>query len=403
MKQTVLLGVTSGIAAYKMLELVEKLHAAGHEVFVTMTSSARKMVSVAEFEKASGHPIFSELYPQDFDYKKVLQDRHVDHIDLADKTDLMVIAPATANTIAKLANGIADDFLTTTALAVTAPIILCPSMNLNMWNNPVVQENLAKLRARGIQIIEPSSGMLACGYEGKGRLEDIKIIYDEIIRRLHKTTSLQGKKILITAGGTQEKIDEVRFITNKSSGKMGVALAEECYLRGAEVLLLRASNSVTPRYQIPQMCFETADDLLSLIEASISDFDFIYHTAAISDFYIENAKDGKISSKDAISLELSPRQKILDKIKQFHRDISLIAFKAEYNLPEKELIKTAKARLIESDADAIVANDISKSDRGFQADTNEVIVILKNGDVQKLPLAPKKVIAQQILDIIHGE
>ena len=214
--KTVLLGVTSGIAAYKSLELIELLKKEGLEVFVIMTKSASLMVAPLEFENASGHEVAIELFKDKFDYKKVLKTRTVEHIALSDKADIMVICPATANTIAHLANGIADDFLTTAVLALTKPLIICPSMNVNMWNNPAVVENLEKLKRRGIQIIEPTEGMLACGYEGKGRLENIDIIKQEIRKERNRTHARKGKKRSGTAGGTQEKIDEERVSTNKS-------------------------------------------------------------------------------------------------------------------------------------------------------------------------------------------
>lgn len=400
MNKTVLLGVTSGIAAYKTLDLVKKLREENIDVFVIMTNHAAKMVNPQEFEEVSGHKVSIDLFEKNFDYKNILQERKVDHIELADKADVMIIAPATANILAKLAHGIAEDFLTTTTLAVTAPIILCPSMNVNMWNNPVVQENVTKLKAYGYQIIKPTSGMLACGYEGEGRLADIDNIKQEILTTLNYTKSLAGKKIIITAGGTIEKIDDVRFITNKSSGKMGVALAEECYLRGADVVLLRAKNSVTPRYLIQQKTFNTADELFALIQAEIMTTDLIFHAAAVSDFQLAERVDGKISSATPLNLNFTPRVKISDQIKKINPKIKLIIFKAEYGLSDKELITEAKQKLEQSAAEAVVANDISKNDRGFQSDDNEVIVVRKNGEIKHLPLASKRNIAKGILDYL---
>ena len=399
MKKTVVIGVTSGIAAYKILELIRMLRKDGHEVFVIMTAHATQMVSPAEFEKASGHNVFSQLFEKDFDYKKILNQRSVDHIDLADKADLFVIAPATANTIAKLASGIADDFLTTTALAVTAPIIICPSMNVNMWNNPVTQENSGKLRKRGYLIVEPETGMLACGYIGAGRLASIPTIKKEIDRQLSYHTSLVGKTVLVTAGGTMEKIDAVRFITNRSSGKMGVAIAEECYRRGAKVLLLRAKNAVTSRYPIDEEVFTTADDLSSLIKKHIKKYQWCYHAAAVSDFSVKNSSTEKLSSEQATTIHLQPRTKILDSIKQWNKAVYLVAFKAEA-LSQKGLIQAAQKRLEESHADVIVANDISKADRGFEVDTNAVSLIFADGTIKHLPLNTKHEIAKQIVDAL---
>ena len=339
--KTVLLGVSSGIAAYKCLDLIRQLRSEGVEVFVIMTEAAAEMIPTMYFEEASGHKVSVKLFEEGFDYREVLKFRKVEHIQLADAADVMVIAPATANIIAKLANGLADDFLTTTSLAVTAPIIICPSMNVNMWNNPVVQENIDKLRKHGVQIINPDSGMLACGYEGVGRLADVQAIKNEILSQLNYANSLKGKKIIVTAGGTMEKIDEVRYITNKASGRMGVAIAEECYLRGAEVLLLRAKNSVKPRYLTKEELFTSAKDLFNLVKKHTKNYDVFYHTAAVSDFSVGNSFKGKLSSKKALTLKLEPQIKIINQIKKFNPKISLIAFKAEYTANKKELVQAA--------------------------------------------------------------
>ena len=398
MKKNILIGVTSGIAAYKVLDLIKLLKNEGHEVFVIMTKGATEMISPQNFEKASGNKVYVNLFEKNFDYRKVLDKRKVEHIELADKTDVMVIAPATANIIGKLSSGIADDFLTTTALAVTSPIIICPSMNVNMWGNPIVQENLNKLKSIGYQIIEPTAGMLACGYEGVGRLENVEIINKEINKLLEKTNSLKGKKVIITAGGTVEKIDEIRFIANRSSGKMGVALAEECYLRGADVLLLRAKNSVTPRYLIKEKIFGTAEDLMNLIKENIKKTDFFYQVAAISDYKVEQPYEGKLSSKQSVVLKLKPQIKIIDQIKKISPKTILIAFKAEYGLGEKSLIEKAIEKLKESKADVVIANDISQDDRGFESNNNEVYIVSANRPVKKIPLSSKREIAKKIID-----
>jgi len=400
MKKNILIGVTSGIAAYKVLDLIKLLKEEGHEIFVIMTKGAIKMFSPADFERTSGNKVFVDLFEKNFDYRKILKTRKVEHIELADKSDAMVIAPATANIIGKLAHGIADDFLTTTALAVTSPIIICPSMNVNMWKNPIVQENLVRLKSIGYQVIEPAIGVLACGYEGVGRLEDIQIIKNEIIRQIKRTNSLKGKKIIVTAGGTVEKIDEVRSITNRSSGKMGIAIAEECYLRGADVLLLRAKNSVPARYLIKEKIFETVEDLSTLVKENIKGADIFFQVAAVSDYRLKQSFEGKLSSKKSVTLNLVPQIKIVNQIKKISQKTILIAFKAEYDLKEKELIEKAREKLKESRADVVVANDISRADRGFESDNNEVYIVSSDESVKKIPLTSKREIAKGIIEYL---
>ncbi|MEK7570777.1 MAG: bifunctional phosphopantothenoylcysteine decarboxylase/phosphopantothenate--cysteine ligase CoaBC [Patescibacteria group bacterium] len=401
MKQkTILLGVTSGIAAYKTLDLIALLRKEGHNVLVIMTQAATKMLPPKELEKASGNPVVYDMFPKDFQYKKVLASRSVDHIALADTADLMVIAPTTANTLAKLAHGIADNLLTTTALAVTAPIMLCPSMNVHMWENPAIQDNLFVLKKRSFHIINPESGMLACGYEGMGKLANVNTIFTEIKKQLTMQQSFQGKKILVTAGGTTEKIDDVRYITNRSSGKMGAAIAEEYARRGADVLLLRAATAVRTTHHIKEKTFSSSEDLLALLKNYVTDYDYIYHTAAVSDFAVSNKITGKISSKKAVTLHLKPQVKILDQIKKMNPNIRLIAFKAESLSDRKKLTAIAYKRLKEAGAAAIVANDISKNDRGFGTETNEVSIILADGSSTFIPLQTKQQVAHEIIDYV---
>ncbi len=402
MKNNILIGVTGGIAAYKVIGLIDLLKKEGSNVSVIMTKGATGMISQKDFEKASGNKVYTDLFDKDFNYKKILDKKQVDHIQLADKSDVMVIIPATANIIGKLANGLADDFLTTTALAITSPIILCPSMNVNMWGNPIVQENLAKLKSVGYQVIEPTAGMLACGYEGVGRLENVEIINKEINKLLKKNNSMKGQKVIVTAGGTVEKIDEVRSITNRSSGKMGVAIAEECYLRGTDVLLLRAKNSVRPRYLIKEKIFNTAEELLYLIKVNIKNTDLFFQVAAVSDFKVAKPISGKLSSDRSINLKLTPQIKIIDQIKKLSPKTFLVAFKAEYDLSEKDLIKEGQKKLKESNADAVIANDISRKDRGFECENNEVYIISKNKEVKKIPLTTKREVAKKILNSINN-
>lgn len=403
MKKTVVLGVSSGIAAYKTIELVQLLKKDGFDAFVIMTKSAAKMVEPSEFERASGNKVYRELFDDNFDYKNILKIRKVDHIDIADKADIFIVAPATANTIAKIAHGIADDFLTTSLLATRAPILICPSMNVHMWENIVVQKNVNELKKRGMMIIEPERGLLACGYEGKGRLVHIEHIRNEICSILQKRDKLRGKKVLVTVGATIEKIDDVRFIGNRSSGKMGVAIAEECFLRGANVLLLRSGSSVSPRYLMPEETFETGDELEKLIKKHVRKYDIIFHVAAVSDFVPVKTSRGKLPSELDVTLTLKPRRKIINQIKRLNPKIILVAFKAEWGLHEKDFLLIAKEKIRKSNADAIVVNDVSKKDRGFMADTNEVFIVTKKGSYQKIPLALKSEVASLLIDFLNKE
>ncbi len=396
MKQTVLLGITGGIAAVKIPSLLDQLmpHVS---VETIMTLSAVKIVPAREIEGRTGKPVYTELFPYAFRAQDILTSRKVEHIALADRLDLIVVVPATANIIAKLASGLADDYLTTTVLAATCPVIVCPSMNVHMWHHPATQKNIATLRRFGYRIAGPDSGMLACGYEGTGRLIDIPKLSRMILSQTALTKPLSGKRILVTAGATIEPIDDVRFITNKSSGKMGVAIAEAAKAAGAHVLLLRSETAVAPRMSIDEQTFDTADALQLLVKNNCKNFDICIHTAAVSDFQVKNKKSGKTSSRKPLALELEPRRKILQAIKQYNPDIFLVAFKAEFNVSDQELITLARERLAGSNADLIVANDVGRTSGGFGSDENEVTIIPKTGTPVHVPIASKAEIAQRII------
>ncbi|MEN9407586.1 MAG: hypothetical protein RLZZ455_802 [Candidatus Parcubacteria bacterium] len=393
---TVVLGITSGIAAYKMPGLAKMLVADGIVVEVVMTDSARKMVDPKEFEAITGRKVHASLFEEGFEYKDILSSRRVDHIALADAADVILIAPATANVIAKLAHGIADDFLTTMVLAGNSPIILSPSMNVHMWNNPVTQQNISILKQRGYSIIPPERGMLACGYEGPGRLPHLQKLRKEVLKLGGFSHSLKGKKIIVTAGGTTERIDDARVITNRSSGKMGIALAEECYLRGAEVILLRAKTSVAPRYLMREEMFETSDELRRSLKKMIKGGDVVFHCAAVSDFKPRSVS-GKISSKKNISVEFVPEKKIITEIKKWNPGIVLIGFKATSGDAPEYMYQKGVGKIREARADAVVVNDISRSDRGFEAETNEVLLVYKDGSSEKIPLQLKRGVAEKIV------
>ncbi len=396
-KKNILIGISGGIAAYKIIDLIKLLQKEKINVSVVLTHSASKLVDIQKLERLIKKKAYVELFENKINHKAILKSRSINHINLADNNDLFIIAPATANIIGKLANGIADDYLTTIALAFTKPLLICPSMNVHMWNNPVLRENIDKLKRFGHHIIEPTEGELACGYVGQGRLEDVNIIKEEIINRLYDSTILKDKRIIVTAGGTSEPIDSVRSITNKSSGKMGVAIAESCALKGAEVILLRAKSSVKPRFIIKEEIFETTSDLRKLVKKYAEEADIFFHVAAVSDFTVEEKISGKVSSKNGLKLNLIPTEKIYDEIKKINKNLYLILFKAGYDLNDSEILKIVDEKIEQANADAIVANDISRSDRGFEADKNEVTVVLRNGLYKKFTLKNKRDIAHQLI------
>ena len=400
MKTKILIGVTGGIAAVKIPDLVGHLIKRGADVDVIMTKSAVAILKPDIVEKITGHRVFTELFNDSFNPKDILSKRSVAHVELGQMADLFVIVPATANVIAKLATGIADDFLTTAALAATCPILVCPSMNVFMWNHPATQKNIEVLHRMGIHSFGPDSGMLACGYTGAGRLPRVESIEDEILRFLEKRDRLKGKKVIVTSGGTIEPIDDVRVITNKSSGKMGLALAESAFFHGADVLLLRSETSVGSRYGINEELFDTAADLRQKLAQHLSTADIVIHAAAVSDFKVKNPTRGKSSSNKPLSLELEPQMKILDSIKTVNLNIFLVAFKAEYDIPNGELIAIAQKRLQKANADMIIVNDVSPSDSGFQSDYNEVTIIKKDGKTIHVPRSFKSEIADRVIDAI---
>lgn len=396
---TILLGITSGIAAYKMVDVIGDLRKEGYGVRVVMTKHAAQMVNRDEFAKASGYPVTLEMITHGFDYRRVLSSRQVDHIRLADSADLFVIAPATANCIAKLAHGIADDVLTTTALAATCPFLLCPSMNVHMWQHPSVQENIHTLIRRGVYLLHPEEGDLACGYTGVGRLAGPVRIREEIRHMLRIRHQLTGKCVIITAGGTSEPIDGVRVITNNASGKMGVAIARECAMRGAHVMLLFPHTPHIP--YIPQATtFTTAADLEELLRRHVSNADIVFHTAAVSDFRPEALLEGKMDSTKEVILRLIPTEKIITKIKSWNPKATLVGFKAVYRVGEKEALKVGKNKMRESRADFIVVNDVGKEGIGFGAKENEGYILSASGQSKKLDKKDKRLFAREIVDFV---
>ena len=399
--KTIVIGITGGIACYKALDLIKELRKLESDVHVIMTEHSKRLVDSKDFEKASGNEVQSDLFHPKINYSAyVKKNMPIKHISLADIADLFTICPATANIIGKIANGIADDLLSTSVMAAIAPVLVCPSMNVKMWKNPIVQENVKKLRKLNYHFVEPEYGELACGYKGLGRLANLKRITERMGLLLKQRSDLKGKKILVTAGATFEEIDPVRVITNKSSGRMGTSIAEQAFLRGAEVFLLRGYNSVEPSYNIKEEKFTTVNDLHSKIKTNIKNADIAIHSAAVSDFEANNKNNKKIKSGQELHLELTPTTKIFENIKKIKKNICLVGFKAEHNVTEKKLVDSAYDILKKANADLVVANDVGRKGRGFDSETNEVFIVDRNKKVRHIGLADKRIVADKLLDAI---
>ena len=399
--KTIVIGVAGGIACYKVLDLIGKLKKLGSKVHVIMTEHALHLADAKEFEEASSNEVHTSLFHPKINYiDYIKKNREIKHISLADIADLFLVCPATANVIGKTANGIADDLLTTSITATIAPVLICPAMNVKMWKNLIVQDNIKKLKKSGYHFAEPEYGDLACGYKGIGRLANMEKILERISLLITKRNDLHGKTVLVTAGATVEEIDAVRVMTNKSSGKMGVRIAEQAFLRGAEVVLLSGNNSVEPNYNIYEEKFTTVDDLHEKIKKNINRANIVIHSAAVSDFTIGNKTSKKIKSDRKLHLELTPTTKIFERLKKLNKNIFLVGFKAEYGISESKLIDSAYDILKKADADLVVANDVGRKGRGFDVDTNEVLVVDKNKNAKLIALADKRIVADRVLDII---
>ncbi|MBI2523362.1 bifunctional phosphopantothenoylcysteine decarboxylase/phosphopantothenate--cysteine ligase CoaBC [Candidatus Woesearchaeota archaeon] len=399
--KSIVIGVTGSIACYKTLDLVGKLKKLGANVYAIMTKSATNLVDIKDFEKASGNEVQTDLFLPNIDYKDYIKkNKEIKHISLADIADLFLVCPATANIIGKIANGIADDLLSTSIMATNSPVLICPAMNVKMWKNLIMQENVAKLKKLRYEFVYPEYGDLACGYKGVGRLAQLDKIIDRINTIIERRNDLAGKKILVTAGATSEEIDPVRIITNKSSGKMGVYIAEEAFLRGADITLIRGANSVEPQYYFKDIKIYSVNDLFNKIKNNIKNVDIVIHAAAVSDFTIKNKHNNKIKSNENLHLELTPTTKIFENIKKIKKGIFLIGFKAEYNVSKKILIDRAYELLKSAEADFVVANDVGKAGRGFDVETNEVFIVGKDKKITHIDLADKRTIGNKILDKI---
>ena len=396
--RTIILGVTGGIAIHKSIDVASQLVKSGASVHVVMTESATRLVQPLQFQVISRNPVLLDLFETGTDWKPP-------HIDLADRADLLMIAPATANSIGKLANGIADDALSTVAVSVHCPVLLAPAMNGHMYHNPIVQRNINTLKTHGFHFIEPASGDLACGYEGVGRLNTVEMILEGVNGILKSRDSegtpatarprdLQGIRVLVTAGGTREYIDPVRFITNRSSGKMGYAIAEAAGQRGAEVRLISGAATVSPPTGIRTQYVETTLQMHTEVLQGFAETDIVIMAAAPADYRPREFTPHKIKKTDApLTLPLERNPDIAQALGAQRTHQTLVCFAAE----TEDLLKNAKKKLVRKNCDLIVANDILAEGAGFQSDTNIVTLLDQHGTCEQLPRASKREIADIIL------
>ncbi|HWP56873.1 MAG TPA: bifunctional phosphopantothenoylcysteine decarboxylase/phosphopantothenate--cysteine ligase CoaBC [Candidatus Acidoferrales bacterium] len=388
-KKTVVVGVTGGIACYKAAELVRLLVQDGFAVRVIMTKSAAEFVTPLTFQTLSGHPVATELF-------SLTEESEIGHINLADQANLLVIAPATANVIGKIAAGIADDLLTTVVHATRAKVLIVPSMNVHMYENPILQQNIEKLKALGYAFMEPAEGYLACGYEGKGRLPEPVDIREEV-RSLLTHKDLTGERILVTAGPTQESIDPIRYISNRSSGKMGYALAQAALRRGAEVTLVSGPTALAAPSRARLIPVTTAAEMRRAVLSEFPRATAIIMAAAVSDYSPDHYAERKIKrSGGPIELRLKPNPDILGELGAHKDGQVLIGFAAETD----DLVYNAKKKLEAKKLDMVVANDVTQPGSGFEVDTNTVTVLDRHGGVYRLGPMTKQELADRIYDFL---
>ena len=390
----IVLGVTGGIAVYKAVDLVSKLRKEGADVRVVMTESAAKFVTPLTFKEISGNTVAVSMWAED-------QEFHVEHIALADWADLMIIAPATANILAKAANGIADDLLSTVILASKTPIVLCPAMNCQMYINPITQDNLKKLANYGFIIMQPVTGYLACGTSGVGRLpEPAEIIAFTKNFISHKEGDLKGLKILVTAAGTREPIDPVRFVGNRSSGKMGYAVAQAASERGADVVLVSGPSSLTPPANVEVINVETTREMMNAVLAKYAEMDIVIKAAAVADYCPHEVAEQKIkkATDDALTIVLDKNPDILKKLGELKTRQFLVGFAAE----TQNLLANATEKIKKKNLDMIVANDVTVAGAGFNYDTNVVKFLFPNGEVKSLEKMSKLEVAQALLNEVKA-
>ena len=386
--KTVLLGVTGGIAAYKAAALASALVKQHAAVEVVMTKNATEFITPLTFEQLTGRRVMVDTFDRNFSH-------NVEHIALADRTDLVIIAPATANVCAKLAHGLADDMLTTSVLACRCPKLIAPAMNTNMFENPVTQDNLDILRKYGWDVIEPASGRLACGAVGKGKLPEPEQLLQHILKYLAFPHDLAGKKVLVTAGPTQEAIDPVRYLTNRSTGKMGFAIAKMAMLRGAEVTLISGPSSVTPPPFVNVVNVRSAADMFEAVKTYAPNSDLIFKAAAVADYTPMEVADSKIKKKDGdMAIPLMRTTDILAWLGQNRREGQVIC---GFSMETDDVLANSTAKLAKKNVDMICANSLRQAGAGFGVDTNIITLITKD-HTQELPLMTKEEAANAIID-----
>ena len=389
--KNVVIGVSGGIAVYKTLDVVSRLRKLGVNVNVIMTKSATEFVTPLSFQSLSQNYVVCDMFedPKTWD---------VEHISLAKRADVFLIAPATANVIGKIANGIADDMLTTTVMATKAKVLIAPAMNTNMYENPILQRNINTLKELGYNFVEPESGRLACGDTGKGKLASPETIVDEVVKLLSKDQDLKGKSIIVTAGPTVESIDPMRYITNRSTGKMGYSIAKEAIERGADVTLITGPTNLTPPQNLKKLVkIESAKDMYEAVLENLDENDVVIKSAAVADYKPKNYSNKKIKkSDDDLVIELDRNKDIAQEIGKIKNNKILVGFAAETN----DLIENASLKIKKKNLDFIVANDLTKEGAGFGVDTNIVKIIDKEGNITEYPKMKKEEVANIILDKI---
>jgi phosphopantothenoylcysteine decarboxylase / phosphopantothenate---cysteine ligase len=388
------LGVSGGVAAYKAAELVRRLQTEGFSVQVVMTKGAREFVTPLTFAALSGQKVITDLFASESGGEANL-DSAIEHIAVAQRTDLLIVAPATADILAKFARGLADDFLTTLYLATTAPVVVAPAMNVNMWNHAATQENIEMLRARGVHVVDPDEGYLACGMTGSGRLAGQEQIVAAVRDVLHLKRDLEGQTVLVSAGPTCEDLDPVRYITNRSSGKMGYAVAEAAAQRGAKTILITGPTVLETPPNVERIDVRTAQDMDRAVVMKFHQCSIAIFAAAVADYRPAQRLDQKIKrTKEPFTLELEPTPDILATAAKNKGHRLIVGFAAE----TQNVGENARKKLASKNADLIVANDVSAEGAGFDLDTNIVTLFARDGRDLPLPRMTKREVAQRILD-----